>query len=84
MLLLVIIAFTATESKLRQDLPWEIVGRLELNSLTPRNALKTAAASLSRRYIALSSAPFTVRPPMSHPPLPEAGNSFLLPPCHLL
>lgn len=48
MLLLVIIAFTATERKLRQDLPWEIVGRLELNSLTPRNALKTAAASLSR------------------------------------
>lgn len=84
MLLLVIIAFTATESKLRQDLPWEIVGRLELNSHIPRNALKTAAASLSRRYIALSSAPFTVRPPMSHPPLPEAGNSFLLPPCHLL
>lgn len=49
MLLLVIIVFTATESKLRQDLPWEIVGRLELNSHTPRNALKTAAASLSRR-----------------------------------
>lgn len=48
MLLLVIILITATESKLRQDLPRELVGRLELNSHTPRNALKTAAASLSR------------------------------------